>query len=156
MESWLPQRPGGRRNEGRRERTSPIEVMRAGKRYAILWLRPLKKKRGGLAHKLPQYIAEFDGGKSDAYAALRRLVEFDPVEPTVAGLTPLFRDFRRERRRTALHSGHYACPHPRKDACVRIRGNNRVGAASEGLQIWWPQGSPHHCSFRLRGDALAT
>lgn len=70
-----------------------FEVTRAGKRYVILWLRPLKKRGSGPVHKVPQYIAEFDGGGSDAYAALRRLVEFDPVEPAVAGLTPLFRDF---------------------------------------------------------------
>lgn len=60
-----------------------FEVTRAGERYAVLWLRPLKKRRGSQAHKVPQYIAEYDGGGSDAYAALRRLVEFDPV----------FRDF---------------------------------------------------------------
>ena len=64
----------------------------AGKRYAVLWLRPLKKKRGRHEPKVPQYIAEFDGGGSDAYAALRRLVSFDPVDPSVAGVTPLFRD----------------------------------------------------------------
>lgn len=83
---WTPER-------GPTRADLSFEVTRAGKRYAILWLRPLKKKRGGLAHKVPQYIAEFDGGGSDAYAALRRLVMFDPVEPAVSGLTPLFRDF---------------------------------------------------------------
>lgn len=68
-----------------------------GKRYAILWLRPLKKKRGCQEYKVPQYIAEFDGGGSDAYAALRRLVEHDPVPEAVAPHTPLFRDFRHVR-----------------------------------------------------------
>lgn len=65
----------------------------AGRRYVILWLRPLKKRRGHHKPKVPQYISEFDGDGSDAYAALRRLAAFDPVEPTRAGLTPLFRDF---------------------------------------------------------------
>ena len=68
---------------------------RMGKRYAVLWLRPLKKKGGSREPKVPQYISEYDGGGSDAYAALRRLVEFDPVERTVAPYTPLFRDFSR-------------------------------------------------------------
>lgn len=43
---------------------------------------------------MPQYIAEFDGGGSDAYAALCRLVEHDPVPEAAAPYTPLFRDFR--------------------------------------------------------------
>lgn len=51
----------------------------SGKRYAFLWLRPLKKKRGRGEPNVPQYIAELDGGGSDAYTALRRLVKYDPV-----------------------------------------------------------------------------
>lgn len=65
----------------------------SGRRYAILWLRPLKKKRGRSEQKVPQYIAEFDAGGSDAYMALRRLVKYDPVEPVAESVTPLFRDF---------------------------------------------------------------
>ena len=60
----------------------------------MLWLKPLKKRRGQSGQKIPQYIAEFDGGGSDAYAALRRLVRYDPVSPAAAPVTPLFRDFR--------------------------------------------------------------
>lgn len=41
-----------------------FEVTRAGRQYAILWLRPLKKKKGERAQKVPQYIAEYDGGGS--------------------------------------------------------------------------------------------
>ena len=74
-----------------------FQETKMGKRYAVLWLRPLKKRRGSKEPKVPQYISEYDGGGSDAYAALRRLTEFDPVEPTVAQHTPLFRDFGRGR-----------------------------------------------------------
>lgn len=42
---------------------------------------------------MPQYIAEYDEGGSDAYAALRRLVRYDPVGRAAAAFTPLFRDF---------------------------------------------------------------
>lgn len=42
---------------------------------------------------MPQFIAEHDEGGSDAYAALRRLVRYNPVGPEVAAFTPLFRDF---------------------------------------------------------------
>jgi len=41
--------------------------------------------------KVPQYIAEFDGGGADAYAALQRLFEFDPVPDGAKATTPLFR-----------------------------------------------------------------
>lgn len=51
-----------------------FDVTRAEKSYAALWLRPLKKRKGANESKVPQYIAEYDEGGSDAYAALRRLV----------------------------------------------------------------------------------
>lgn len=62
-----------------------------GRRYAILKLRPLKKKGEVSAIKVPQFITEFDGGGSDTYAALRRLAKFDPVPRELRAETPLFR-----------------------------------------------------------------
>jgi len=63
----------------------------SGKRYAVLWLRPLKKKGAAPQPKVPQYIAEHDGSGSDVYRLLRRLVELDPVRDEDADRTPLFR-----------------------------------------------------------------
>lgn len=63
----------------------------SGGRYALLWLRPLKKKGKRKAPKVPQFIAEFDGGGSDAYAALERLVKYDFVPLEERGGVPLFR-----------------------------------------------------------------
>jgi hypothetical protein len=60
-------------------------------RYAVLMLRPLKKRGQAVQPKVPQYIAEHDGGPSDTYAALARLVRLDPVEPALRADTPLFR-----------------------------------------------------------------
>lgn len=60
-------------------------------RYAVLMLRPLKKRGQALQPKIPQYIAEHDGGPSDTYTALVRLVRLDPVEPALRAATPLFR-----------------------------------------------------------------
>ena len=50
-----------------------------GSPYAILWLRPLKKRGVEIADKVPQYIKSFDGGPTDTFHALCRLVEFHPV-----------------------------------------------------------------------------
>jgi len=60
-------------------------------KYAVLMLRPLKKRGQAVQPKVPQYIAEHDGGPSDTYAALARLVRLDPVEPALRADTPLFR-----------------------------------------------------------------
>ena len=62
-----------------------------GKRYAVLWLRPLKKRGAALQPKVPQYVAEHDGSGSDVYRLLQRLVELDPVPQAEERLTPLFR-----------------------------------------------------------------
>lgn len=64
---------------------------RSGKRHAILMLRPLKKKGKGHAQKIPQYIAEHDGGGSCVYTMLRRLEVIDPVPESERASTPLFR-----------------------------------------------------------------
>lgn len=63
---------------------------RQGK-YAVLYLRPLKKRGKGIAPKVPQIISEHDGGGSDAYAALWRLCKYDPVPEALKAVTPLFR-----------------------------------------------------------------
>ena len=52
-----------------------FHITRSGKRYARLWLRPLKKKRGALEPKIPQFIAERPGEEWEPYAALRRLID---------------------------------------------------------------------------------
>lgn len=59
--------------------------------HAILWLRPLKKRTAGTAAKVPQVIASYDGHGSDAFAALQRLVQFDPVGALPPEAVPLFR-----------------------------------------------------------------
>lgn len=64
---------------------------RAGRRYAVLWLRPLKKKGAGIQPKVPQYIAEYDGKGSDTYRSLQRLEQYDPVPEAARATTPLFR-----------------------------------------------------------------
>ena len=46
-----------------------------GRRYAILWVAPLKKRRGQQQQKLPQFIAEQPGEDWEPYQALRRLAE---------------------------------------------------------------------------------
>lgn len=61
-----------------------------GERYALLWLRPLKKKGKREAPKVPQFIAEFDGGGSDAYAALERLMKYDFVLQERRDSVPVF------------------------------------------------------------------
>jgi hypothetical protein len=64
---------------------------RSGKRYAVLMLRPLKKKAGQLQEKVPQIIAEFQEGQGAcAYADLRRLAEADIWGPNQDDI-PLFR-----------------------------------------------------------------
>mmetsp|Transcript_28515 Transcript_28515/g.57518 ORF Transcript_28515/g.57518 Transcript_28515/m.57518 type:complete len:222 (-) Transcript_28515:243-908(-) len=60
---------------------------RGGRRYAILWLAPLKK-RGGQQPKLPQFIYEqAEPEEWEPYHALRRLSESIADEPASA---PLF------------------------------------------------------------------
>ena len=60
-----------------------------GERYAIIWLRPLKKK--GVAPKVPQYVQEADGGGADVYMLLRRMEAADPIASAARPTTPLFR-----------------------------------------------------------------
>lgn len=60
-------------------------------RYAIVWLRPIKKKGKPAKDKIPQFIQEYDGKGSDTYAALARLERFDPIPDEARSATPLFR-----------------------------------------------------------------
>ena len=62
-----------------------------GSRYVVLWLRPLKKRGCGIQPKVPQYVAEADGGGSDVYMLLRRMAELDAVPEAEKATTPLFR-----------------------------------------------------------------
>jgi hypothetical protein len=65
---------------------------KSGRRYAVLCIRPLKKRAGQAQPKVPQMIGDHgdpDGG--DAYNALRRLTEAR-IWPGDPGTTPLFRN----------------------------------------------------------------
>ena len=68
-----------------------FHVTSDGRRYAIVWLRPLKKRSSALQPKVPQYIAEADGGGSDVHMLLRRMVDLDPVASEHRAATPMFR-----------------------------------------------------------------
>ena len=64
---------------------------RSGKCYAILWIRPLKKRAGQAQPKIPQLIGECDAAAdTSAYAALRRLADA-PIWQNEPESTPLFR-----------------------------------------------------------------
>ena len=94
-------------------------------------------------HKVPQYIAEYDGGGSNAYAGLRRLVEFDPVEPAVEASTPLFRDF------SASGGGqHFTVAGMR----ALIRGRMRALGWTDASE--W--GASHSCRIGGATDLVAT
>ena len=70
-----------------------------GIKYAVLWLRPLKKKGSASLNKVPQFIQQHDGNGSDVYAALKRLVFLDPVPESAQAHTPLFRNVSRMGKR---------------------------------------------------------
>lgn len=72
---------------------------KSGRRFAEVWLWPLKKKLNETAQKIPQFVTEHDGGGADTYWALRRLVVYDPVPEGEAASTPLFRTSERNGRR---------------------------------------------------------
>ena len=107
-------------------------------RTATLWLRPLKKRGVAAAAKVPIVFAEGDGGGSDTYAALRRLVRHDPVAANRAAVTPLFRNgsgrglscdaFRKLVKRVAAALGykekHFGAQSP------RIGGATDIGEGS--------------------------
>jgi hypothetical protein len=68
-----------------------FHVTKAGKRYAILMLRPLKKRGGQAQPKVPQLIGEYPASPGAcAYAALRRLAEAD-IWGSQPESVPLFR-----------------------------------------------------------------
>ena len=68
-----------------------FKSLRDSTRYAIIWLRPLKKRGVAQAAKVPQYIQEADGCGAGVYMLLQRMVEADPVSDDEAAYTPLFR-----------------------------------------------------------------
>ena len=65
-------------------------VARSG-RYAQVMMRPIKRRNGELAEKVPLLFEEGDGGGSDAFAALERLDRLDSVPSKDRARTPLFR-----------------------------------------------------------------
>jgi hypothetical protein len=76
-----------------------------GRNWAVVWLRPLKKRGKPIQPKVPQYIEEHDGSGSDVYLLLRMLEAIDPVPEEERASTPLFR------RRTTSRGGKTACSH---------------------------------------------
>lgn len=87
-----------------------------GGRYALLWLRPLKKKSAGVQPKVPQIIAELVRRRrgSDAHTALRRIDRYDPMrDEDSRSNTPLFR------KEAKGKFSHITVKHMR--SCVRER-----------------------------------
>ena len=76
-----------------------------GRNWAVVWLRPLKKRGKPIQPKVPQYIEEHDGSGSDVYRLLRMLTAIDPVPESELSSTPLFR------RRTTTATGATKCSH---------------------------------------------
>ena len=54
-------------------------------------MRPIKRRNGELAEKVPLFFEEGDGGGSDAFAALERLNRLESVPSKDRARTPLFR-----------------------------------------------------------------
>ena len=112
-----------------------------GTRYAVLWLRPLKKKGVGIQPKVPQVIAEYDGGGSDAYAALRRMEKYDPVQEANREETPLFRKV------LAGRFTHFSVKDMR--TCIRKRLRS---LGYEAVHEW----GAHSCRIGGATDLMAT
>lgn len=108
----------------------------------MLWLGPLKKKGAGAQPKVPQIIAEYDGGGSDAYAALRRLERFDPVEEKERGRPPLF-------RKTSAGGLVHFCV---KDMRASIRKRLLRGLGYKEVHEW----GAHSCRIGGATDFVAT
>ena len=76
-----------------------------GRNWALVWLRPLKKRGKPVQPKVPQYFEEHDGSGSDVYRLLRALERLDPVPEPLRATTPLFR------RRSTTKGGKTICGH---------------------------------------------
>lgn len=63
-----------------------------GRRWACVWLRPIKRRNGESAERVPIFFEEGDGGGDDAYAALERMARLDPVPERQRAAAPLFRE----------------------------------------------------------------
>ena len=117
----------------------------------MLWLRPLKKKGKAPAPKVPQYIEEYDGGGSDTYAALARLVEHDPVPQELRATTPLFR------RRVARRGGGGGAPAVRHTTVPQMRETVRRFAQAAGVHKYvkahW---GAHSCRIGGATDLAST
>ena len=67
-------------------------VGQSQRRYAILWVRPLKKRAGQAQPKVPQLVGECtSAGGASAYSALARLAEAPFWQDCDPAKTPLFR-----------------------------------------------------------------
>ena len=101
-------------------------------RFATVLLRPIKRPGGVPGPKVPIIIAEHDGGGSDAYAALARLEEYDPVPPAERWRTPLFRTgsshMRTSDLRRAVKSIAAAAGVPREDVGAH---SPRIGGGTD-------------------------
>jgi hypothetical protein len=82
-----------------------------GRNYAMVMLRPLKKRGRAPPAKVPQYIEEHDGSGSDVYFLLRELERVDPVPEAERASTPLFR--RRTVSRSKVSTSHLTVRHLR-------------------------------------------
>ena len=84
-------------------RRSHLTWMLTPEPHAVVMLHPLKK--GPEQTPVPMLIAVGDGSGADAYAALRRLEDVDPVVGAARAHTPLFRDERRRAPSVPVISG---------------------------------------------------
>ena len=85
--------------------TACVPRRQGGRRYACVWLRPLKKRGGQRQPKVPQYILEQPGEEWEPYAALRRLADAD-IWPAGED-PPLFRVARKGARYGKMTTGKY-------------------------------------------------
>jgi hypothetical protein len=129
-------------------------------RYVVLWLRPLKKRGAGVQPKVPQYIQEADGGGSDVYMHLKRMVEADPVPVSEQARTPMFRLRGKSGRWT-----HMTVAHLREFTrdCAGMLGyteREQWGAHSarigERRRIWHRRARRRSCCCRRRGAGRPT
>ena len=117
-------------------------------RYAVVWLRPLKKRGNSIQPKVPQYVREADEGGSDVYMLLQRMVRIDPVDAADRATTPLFRLAAGQRQAKAMSVAHlraftrncaaalgYAARHEWGAHSGRIGGATDLAATGRASQL---------------------
>ena len=109
-----------------------------GRRYAVLWIRPLKKKRGQQHPKLPQFVAEQEQPEEwEPYCALVRLAEAldaaggnpsDPLFPARAGKRMTTGNYRgivkRYARALGFNPKHFGAHSPRIGGAIEVSAAN--------------------------------